>query len=360
MTCHEIWILGATGRTGRAVAAQLQRAGVPLALFGRDSERLGRLAAELGGAHRQFVGPLQNALAELQNAGALTQAPAVIINTVGPFARSAATVARACPPGTHYLDVANELPAVQDILALDQQAKDAGCTFMTGAGFGVLATESLLLRLCEGRPAALRVRTDAVPSVALEAGFFGAALAGTILDGLPSGGWKVQGGRLRPAQLSGDPLRLTTPDGDSVTTASLPSGELLSAWHASRAATVVSASSEVPSGPLVQLLLPVASLLLRLPALTRFAVGRLARVSFRERARPRRHSWAHARAEWASGEVREGWLRAGEDAMTFTVTAASEVAQRLLRGEGRPGAFTPGALFGAELAVAAGGKFLVE
>lgn len=68
-----------------------------------------------------------------------------------------------------------------------------------------------------------------------------------------------------------------------------------------------------------------------------FAAGRLARVSVRAQDRPRPFSWAHARVEWASG----GWLRAG-DAMTFTAAAAAEVAYRLARGEGQPGAYTLG------------------
>jgi hypothetical protein len=46
--------------------------------------------------------------------------------------------------------------------------------------------------------------------------------------------------------------------------------------------------------------------------------------------------------------------------MTFTAAVAEEVAQRLLKGEGRPGSHTPGALFGSELAEAAGGEFLVD
>ncbi|WP_425146972.1 saccharopine dehydrogenase NADP-binding domain-containing protein [Deinococcus sp.] len=352
---NEIWVLGGTGRTGKAVATRLHRAGLSLALIGRDRERLAGVAAELDGAPRLFVGSLDAALAELAR-----EAPAVLINTVGPFASTAARVARACPPGTHYVDVANELPAVQAILELDQQAKNAGQVLVAGAGFGVLASESVVLRLCEGRSPALRVRVDAVPSVALEPGVIGSALAGTILDGLPSGGRQVRDGRLARARLSAEAMRLTTPDGDLVTTASLPSGELLAAWHASRADAVVCASSEVPTGAWVQLILPVASALLRLPAIARFAVRRLAQVPLKARARPRPHSWAHARVEWASGEVREGWLRAGDDAMTFTATAVAEVAQRLARGEGRPGAYTPGALFGPALAEAVGGEFFIE
>jgi hypothetical protein len=61
--------------------------------------------------------------------------------------------------------------------------------------------------------------------------------------------------------------------------------------------------------------------------------------------------------KWSDGTEREGCLRVG-DAMDFTCAAAAEVAQRLLRGDGRAGAHTPCALFGTGLAVAAGGEFI--
>ncbi len=169
---NEVWVLGATGRTGRAVATRLHEASVPLVLVGRDRDRLAGVVAELGGALRLLAGTLNAALAELAQ-----QAPAVVVNTVGPFTTTALHVARACPPGTHYVDVANELRAVERVLKLDREAAAADHVFVTGAGFGVLATESVLLRLCDGQPPATRVRVDALASVATEHGVIGSALA---------------------------------------------------------------------------------------------------------------------------------------------------------------------------------------
>ena len=73
---------------------------------------------------------------------------------------------------------------------------------------------------------------------------------------------------------------------------------------------------------------------------------------------PREHSWGHARLEWPDGAVREGWLRVGE-AQVFTGAVPAEVARRLLAGEGKPGAFTPAALFGPDLAESCGGEYLL-
>ena len=89
-----------------------------------------------------------------------------------------------------------------------------------------------------------------------------------------------------------------------------------------------------------------------------WAVRRLAQVRAPAPRKDRDTSWGHARVEWPDDIVREGWLRAG-DGMTFTIRAASEVAARLAEGGGRPGAHTPCALFGPELAVTAGGELIL-
>lgn len=350
----EVWVLGATGRAGRAVAARLHGAGVALVLVGRDAERLGGVAAQLGGAPRVLVGPLDSALAQLAQ-----DSPAVVVNTVGPFTTTATAVAGACPAGTHYVDIANELSAVQQILELDGRATRAGQVLVTGAGFGVLATESLVLRLCAGRPPATRVRVDAMAAVATESGVLGPALAGTIMEILSFGGREVRYGRLVRSRTAAHFTQLSTPDGDVLTTGSGPSGELLAAWRASGADSVIAASSVVPASVIVRSVLPAVCTVFRLPAVARVATAAIARIPLRAQAMARPSSWAHARAEWASGEVHEGWLRVG-DGHDFTAAVTAGVTQRLLQGDGRPGAYTPGALFGAGLAEAAGGEFMVD
>lgn len=350
---NEIWVLGATGRTGRAVTARLHAAGSAVVLVGRDRERLDRRVAELDGQARVVSGSLDAVLGQLSR-----EAPAVVVNTVGPFTATAARVARACPPGTHYVDVAAEYRAAAAVLALHPDAAASERTFVTGAGFGVLATESVLMRVCEGEAPPSRVRVDAMASVAAEAGVVGSALASTIVDAASFGGKRVTDGRLTRDRFGAEPARLTTPDGDAVVTGSSATAELLAAWRASGADSVVAASGMIPTGTAARLLSAVSPAV-RVPGVARAGVALLARVPLRAQDRPRRHSWARARVEWASGTAREGWLRAG-DGMDFTAAAAAEVALRLARGEGRPGAYFPGELFGAELAIAAGAEITVD
>jgi short subunit dehydrogenase-like uncharacterized protein len=203
------------------------------------------------------------------------------------------------------------------------------------------------------------VRVDALAAVDTEPGLLGTALAASIVDAASVGGRRYEHGRLVRARLGGDVERFTLPDGSAVQTAGGPSGELEAAHRASGAPFVVAASSMVPAGRAVRAVLPTAAALLARPVLGNAAKRRLARVRVTPRERSREFSWARARVQGPDGGTREGWLRAGEG-MAFTAAVAAEVASRLADDEGRPGAYTPGLLFGPELAVAAGGRFLLD
>ena len=346
-----IWIVGATGRTGRAIAARL--AGEhELVLVGRDADRLQALAGPLG-ADVRVVGSVDAVPAAVTSA-----APAVVVNLIGPYPVTGPRIARACPPGTHYVDLANELDGVRALLGTHDEAVAADRTVVTGAGFGVLGTESVALTLCADRPAPAEIRVDAVPSVASEPGRVGEALAGSIVGSFPLGGLRYEGGRLVPATLGGDEEVLALPDGSSARTAGMPSGELEAARRASGAPQVVAASALAPAGPLARAVLPGVVRLMRVSPLRRAATAGLARLPLPARPPVRAASFARARVRDADGTVRVAWFRAG-DAMDFTVGVAAEVTGRLARGEGEPGAYTPGAAFGPELAVAAGGHLEV-
>ena len=357
----QAWILGGTGRSGQAVAAALRDLGHAPVLVGRDAARLETLAAAMQVEARTAAG-VEDMADQIRR-----HRPAVVVNTVGPFAESAPALLDAClQVGSHYVDLANDTGAVAALLERDAEAVSAGSVLVTGAGFGVTATESVVKRMCADRPAPVRVRVDMIPSLATEAGRVGDALAGTMVEGLPDlpGGGRFQGrrysgGRLAPDRLAGHPLRLTSPDGDRVRTVSMPLGELVAAQRASGAPEVRSASSELPSGPLARATLPLGVRLLAIPGLRSFARRRLADLRFPERPRPRVHSWGHARVIWADGTVEDGWLRLG-DAQAFTVAVLTEVTHRLLEGLGRPGAHTPAALFGPGLAEDCGGSYVSD
>ncbi len=365
----EVWILGATGRVGGAVAQRLAaHSELALVLVGRDAARLQRAAEQLGRPARIVVAESAAAMADHLRRRSITSTSntsasnasasnTVVVNTVGPYTETAVTIARACMPEGHYLDLANDLVSMPALLGLHDEAVTAGSTLVTGAGFGVLATEAIVARLCENRPTPAHVQVDALSSSSSPGGTMGAAFAGTILDVMAFGGRRFRDGRLVRSRLGSGLERFALPDGTSAAAAAVPSGELIAAQRASGAPSVVATSALAPTSPIVRAILPTAGALLGIGAVRRFATRRLAAIRLDPAPRPRPHSWGHAQVEWADGTSRSEWLRA-DDAMDYTAAVACEVAIRLAAGQAPAGAYTPAAAFGADLAVNAGGRFI--
>ncbi|MFE6483067.1 saccharopine dehydrogenase NADP-binding domain-containing protein [Streptomyces sp. NPDC057757] len=348
----EIWILGAAGRIGSAVTTRLVDRGLRPVLVGRESDRLRKTAEDLG--LRAVIADGIDAIA----AEVTLQRPAVVFNAIGKYAETATTLARACMPGGHYLDLAADMTAVPRLLELHEEAAAQGSTLVTSSGFGVLATEAVVVKLCENRPAPATVRVDALSSVATEEGVMGSGFATSIVDSMTTGGRRYKNGRMVTARLGADPQHLTLPDGQKVKSAGAPTAELLAAHRASNAPSVTVTTALAPTSPVVRAILPLAAKLMSFPALQRFAVRQLAGAKLKAAPRPRLHSWGHAVITWPDGTRREGWLRT-DDGMDYTAAVATEVAVQLAKGEGKPGAYTPAAALGPDIAIAAGGTFLL-
>src|SRR3954453_16741771 len=139
-----ILVLGATGSMGRLVAREASLRGLSLVLAGRHLERLVQLAEDLRPE------PVRAVLADLTNSEAtlsLVAGADRVVNTVGHFSEHASPIVDASVrAGVAYVDLANEFPAVQALLARDAEAHRRGVSLVTGAGFGVVATETLALR----------------------------------------------------------------------------------------------------------------------------------------------------------------------------------------------------------------------
>jgi saccharopine dehydrogenase (NAD+, L-lysine-forming) len=145
----DVLLLGAAGSSGRLIAAQLAARGLSVRLAGRRHGPLVDLARTLaaGGA------PTDVRTVDVSDTASLTEAivgVGVVLSTIGPFTRHAGPVIDAClAAGLPYVDIANEWPAVRNLLDRDDQARAHQVTLVTGAGFGPAATETLVLRLVE-------------------------------------------------------------------------------------------------------------------------------------------------------------------------------------------------------------------
>lgn len=356
MRSNQIWILGATGRIGRALAARLAQEDMhDVVLVGRSDTRLRQLTEELGGKATTLVRSGADAIVQTVQ----SNHPGTVVNLLGSYSDTAPAIARACMPEGVYIDAANDVTSLRALLDMGDTAANTASTLITGAGFGVLGTEAVVARLCQGRPTPSSVRADALASFASERGVVGEAFAQTSVEVLGTGGLRYSHGKLVPARLGSNLQRLVTPDGTTVASAAVPSGELLAARNASGAPDVDFTSALAPTSPMVRPLLPLIGRLVKLPAVRSLMIRMMAASKTEDSPRPRPHTWGHAVVDWGDGTRREGWLRA-DDAMDYTDAVLAAVVTRIAAGDRPHGAFTPAGAFGFTIAAEAGGAFIDE
>ncbi len=308
-TVYDVLVLGAAGSSGRLVAEELLAArGLSIRLAGRRPEPLAELISELSAAGTAA----DSVLLDVSDAAAVRAAAAqarLVLTTVGPFVRHAAPVLDAClDAGVCYVDIANELTAVREVLERDGQAKARGITAVTGAGFGPGGSESLVLGLVEElgeTPDLVRVATvpanrHVSPGVRETIAAMMPEGATTYVDGalvrapFGTGGTELNFGGARRAMLPG------------------PAGDLEAARLASGAANVSAYFGD--------------------PA---------------QRVDGGEFSYAFAEVVAGSGRRLAAQLQAG-DGVRAGAAFAAEVARRVLAGV-PAGAWTPGRLFGPDL-----------
>ena len=310
----DVLLLGATGNSGRPIAAELVARGLSVRLAGRRRGPLADLARALG------AGGAATDVRTVDASDATSLAEAivgvgVVVSTIGPFARQAGLVIDAClAAGVSYVDIANEWAAVRGLLDRGEQARALAVTLVTGAGFGPAATETLVLRLVDQMgavPSLVRVaaaadvtrHSDGVRQTIKESLSQGVAITyrdgQVVREALGSGATVLTFGGAQRQMLPG------------------PVGDLEAARLASGAANVVAYIAD--------------------PAAPGSGTGSC--------------TWAEAVAPDGHRAVAE--LVAGEG-VRATAAIAAETARRVLAGA-KPGAWTPGQLFGAALVTDATG-----
>ncbi|MGP4097806.1 saccharopine dehydrogenase NADP-binding domain-containing protein [Nonomuraea sp. KM90] len=132
MSSPHFAVYGATGHTGRLVAAELLARGREVILAGRDGGALKVLSDELGGAptHQAAIDD-PGALRELAGRAA------VLIHCAGPFTHTGRPLATAAAEaGCHYVDHALEQHHTKWMFdAMREPARRAGVTMLTATSF---------------------------------------------------------------------------------------------------------------------------------------------------------------------------------------------------------------------------------
>lgn len=316
---------------GTRIAALAGASGIDTVLAGRPASELAAAAGRLGLPWRS---------AELTDPDALDAMLAnvqIVLNTAGPFARTAPALMRACLRNRcHYLDLSNEASTFEDAWSLDEAARKAGASIVPGAGFGTAVVETLathvLGRLRE--PQTLTIvrtseqdgRTRGVNRTMLE--ILAQPGAGIIEGRWQGRGLKITGFDLPGGRRAGIPVGL----GDAYATA-----KATGLRHVAAYATI-------------QMNLPLA----------RIGIPIIRRLIRAGRSLPHGPARGGRRKATAPGpESVELWIQAanahGQSATSYVQVAnADELAVQIalqavqsLRSHTAPGALTAGALIGA-------------
>ena len=143
-----IVLYGASGYTGRLIAAELTRRGADVTLAGRNQEKLEGVAAGLDGGADIAAVPLDDA----SRLRALLADAAVVIGCAGPFTmHGEPLIAAAAETGTNYLDTTGEQPFIRDSFERWGTAAEAsGAALVSGFGFDYTPGDMLAARTAEG------------------------------------------------------------------------------------------------------------------------------------------------------------------------------------------------------------------
>lgn len=256
-----IAVYGATGYTGKLVAAELRRHGAEFVIAGRSRGRLEALSADLSGV------PIT--VASLDDGAALRsllEPCAAVIACAGPFTlHGEPLVAAAAETGTHYLDTTGEQQFMKLVFdRYGQQAAETGAALVSGMGFDYAPGDMIASLTAAG----IEPLDEIV--VAYWVRGFGPTrgTAHSALEIFRSGGlvWRDGGWHAAPRDVNGGRWRFPEPIGER-RTLRYPAGEQITVPRHVKTGEVRTLLSgmALPPPPLASLAVPALGLAMRTP-----------------------------------------------------------------------------------------------
>ncbi|MGE5344523.1 MAG: saccharopine dehydrogenase NADP-binding domain-containing protein, partial [Acidithiobacillales bacterium] len=178
-------IYGASGYTGRLIAAAALREGLRPVLAGRRPEGVEPLAKAL--SCRSLCFPL----ADPDLVARMVEPFDALLLAAGPFSRTSAVALEACLRAkTAYLDITGEIDVFEACFARHGDAVKAGIPVLPGTGFDVVPSDCLAAVLAGELPGARHLQ------LAFRGFKASAGTMKTMIEGLPKGGAARIDGRI--------------------------------------------------------------------------------------------------------------------------------------------------------------------
>ncbi len=334
-----ILIYGATGYTGKLVAAEAVRRGLDVVLAGRDPEKLKPLGERLDREVRAVP------LADGPRLRALLEDFSAVLHVAGPFSQTARPMVEAClEAGTHYLDVTGEIAVFEAIARRDGEAKRAGLTLLPGVGFDVVPSD------CLAAWTAARVEEPSALRLAV-AGMDGGVSRGTARTAIESlgEGLLVRRNGILETRPPGSLERHFDFGAGPTRGVAMPWGDVATAFHSTGIPEIEVYLILSGRMPLLLKASRFAAPLLRRPTVQRFLKARVDALPEGPEERVRNETRALLLAEVEGpGDQLARTLLETPSGYALTPLAAVECARRVAAGEAPIGFQTPATAFGAD------------
>ncbi|MCA4897222.1 MAG: saccharopine dehydrogenase family protein [Bacteroidota bacterium] len=327
-----IVVYGSYGYTGKLIVQLCKQKNLNVFLAGRNEQALKKQSAETSYPFELVDTSDHAKLVQL-----LTPA-AMVIHCGGPFKHTAAAMANAClETGTHYTDITGEHQVFESLAQLDALAKEKGIMVMPGTGFDVVPSDCLALHLKNRLPSATHLQL----AFTMSKGGLSRGTAKSMTEGLGYGGLIRKDGKLVYSALGSKVLEVDFGTFKSKTLC-IPWGDISTAWRSTGIPNI-----EVYTGATDSMIANAKrsnymNWLLRLSWVKKFMLKQIDKkpAGPSEEKRESGRSFLWGRVTDASGRSCESRLQT-LSGYKLTAETAVLIAEKILRGNYKPGYQTP-------------------
>ncbi len=335
-----IILYGSYGYTGKLIAEECKSKNLQVILAGRNRDALQK-QSESSGYSFEVVD-----LQDIESLKRLLTRGNLVIHCAGPFQHTAETMVNACiETGVHYTDITGEHQVFERLAGYDRQADQAGIMIMPGVGFDVVPSDCLAVHLKQRLPSATHLQL----AFSMSKGGLSRGTARTGVESLGRGSTVRVEGKLEEVPFGAKVMEV---DFGAYKTKALNIswGDISTAWR----------STGIPN---IEVYMGASDKMIRFARLSKYVNWLLRRQWFKDYLRAKidkrksgpgdeQRTIARSRL-WGKvwnerGEVCSSTL---ETVNGYTLTAKTSVliAEKILRGNFKPGYQTPAMAYGSDV-----------
>ncbi len=270
----------------------------------------------------------------------------VVIHAAGPFAETAKQMIDAClQTGAHYLDINGDISVFEMIKRYDGAARENNIMLLPGAGFDVVPTDCMALRLKNKLPNATHLKL----AFASIGGGLSHGTAMTMVSKLGYGGAARENGKIVKQALGKDGIWVDFGE-KKLFVMSIPWGDVSTAYHTTGIPNIQVYTAVRPGIYRMMKLQGSFNWLLRMDGMKNIIrkkiKSRPAGPSDEMRSKAKSFIWGEARN--AKGEIVSDHFTCA-DGYTLTAHSCLILAKKILQRDFKAGYQTPAGCYGDEL-----------